>query len=321
MEKPKLLDRVRTACRRKRMSIRTERAYVGHIKRFILHHEKRHPAEMGASEIEAYLTSLAVEKRVAASTQNQAFSALVFLYREVLQMEVDGIQATRAKTPKTLPVVFSREEVKRVLTAIPQQPYHLMASLLYFSGLRVMECVRLRIKDVDFHRKQLWVRSGKGNKDRHTFLPEILVPALREQIALVTRLHTQDLKNPQYSGAYTASGPGNKYNPKDLGWQYLFPAKSLSDDPRSDATQRRHHVHVSALQKTVKHAIKQAGIHKKAGCHTLRHSFATHLYETGQYQLQEIQCLLGHADISTTYIYIHLARPPHQRDNPLEEGF
>lgn len=319
MEKPKLLECVRNTCRLQHKSYHTERAYVHYIRQFILFHDTRHPKEMGKAEIEAFLTHLAVDKHVAKATQDQAFYALVFLYRDVLGIEVEGIDATRAKKPKTLPVVFSEEEVHRLLQHIPTQPYHMMASLLYLSGLRVMECVRLRVKDVDFDRQQLWVRSGKGNKDRQTFLPEALTPVLQQQIAIVERYYTQDLADPRYVGVWLPNGLAKKYNATALEWQFLFPAKSLAEDPRQPGAWRRHHLHVTNLQKAVSKAIKAAGIHKKAGCHTLRHSFATHLLESGQYQLHEIQELLGHSDISTTRIYLHVMRPAHRRGNPLEK--
>jgi len=286
-------------------SIRTEEAYVACVRRFILFHHKRHPREMGVDEIRQYLSHLATVGQVAASTQNVALSALLFLYREVLQIDlpmVEGVE--RAKRPQRLPVVLTPEEVARVLAQITGTP-HLMASLLYGAGLRLMECVRLRVKDVDFDYRQILVRDGKGEKDRRTMLPEPLLEPLRHHLIKVRWQHEEDVR----------AGGGSVYLPYALErkyptaatewvWQYVFPAAQVSIDPRTNI-RRRHHASEDRLQKAVKAAVRQARVEKRASCHTLRHSFATHLLEAG-YDIRTIQELLGHADISTTMIYTHV---------------
>ena len=302
---PSLLDRVRHYIRLKHYSIRTEEAYVHHVKRFILFHRKRHPAEMGAAEIRQYLSHLAVEGHVSASTQNQALAALLFLYREVLGLElplVEGIE--RAKRPTRVPVVLTRAEVDAVLARL-SGTQHLMAGLLYGAGLRLMEGVRLRVKDVDFGYAQIIVRDGKGEKDRRTVLPAPLVAGLRQHLERVRRQHAADLRQ-GYGRVYLPYALERKYPhaAAEWGWQWVFPASRLSVDPRSGAV-RRHHASEDLLQKAVKRAIGAAGIPKKASCHTLRHSFATHLLEDG-YDLRTIQELLGHADVRTTMIYTHV---------------
>ena len=302
---PSLLDRVRHHIRLKHYSIRTEEAYVHHVKRFILFHRKRHPAEMGAAEIRQYLSHLAVEGHVSASTQNQALAALLFLYREVLGLElpiVEGIE--RAKRPARVPVVLTRAEVEAVLARL-SGTQHLMAGLLYGAGLRLMEGVRLRVKDVDFGYAQIIVRDGKGEKDRRTVLPAPLVAGLRQHLERVRRQHAADLRQ-GYGRVYLPYALERKYPhaAAEWGWQWVFPASRLSVDPRSGAV-RRHHASEDLLQKAVKRAIGAAGIPKKASCHTLRHSFATHLLEDG-YDLRTIQELLGHADVRTTMIYTHV---------------
>ncbi|HVS82783.1 MAG TPA: integron integrase [Pyrinomonadaceae bacterium] len=303
--KPKLLDEVRTTIRRKHYSIRTEDAYVDWIKRYIFFHQKRHPSEMGAKEMEQFLNHLAVERKVAASTQNQALSALVFLYREVLKKDFEWMEnLERAKKPDRLPVVMTEGEVRHTLAHLDGRNW-LMAALLYGAGLRLMECVRLRVKDVDFEYRQITVRDGKGAKDRVTMLPESAVEVLKHHLEKVRALHEQDL----------ASGHGDVYLPfalerkyknagKQWGWQYMFPAAQLSRDPRSGKI-RRHHVDEKSLQRAVKRAVTLARINKPATCHTFRHSFATHLLQKG-HDIRTVQELLGHKDVSTTMVYTHV---------------
>lgn len=303
--KPSLLDQVRHHIRLLHYSIRTEEAYVLIIKRFILFHHKRHPQEMGVEEIRQYLSHLATARQVSASTQNQALSALLFLYREVLDRDlpfIEGIE--RAKRPQRVPTVLTSEEVRRVFIHLAGV-YYLMASLLYGSGLRVMECVRLRVKDIDFDYRQITVRDGKGEKDRRTMLPHSLAELLKQQLEHARLLHEEDVRH----------GCGNVYLPyalerkypyvaREWRWQWVFPANKLSVDPRSGRT-RRHHISEDILQMAVKRAIKESGITKRASCHTLRHSFATHLLEAG-YDIRTIQELLGHSDVRTTMIYTHV---------------
>ncbi len=299
-ERPKkLLDQVSDTIRLKHYSIRTEEAYVGWIRRFILFHHKRHPKEMGGAEVETFLTHLAVEGQVAASTQNQALSALLFLYREVLRQDLDyPIAAVRAKQPQHLPAVLTQDEARRVLAQLSGL-HLLMAKLLYGSGLRLMECLRLRVKDLDFPRHAVIVRDGKGEEDRVTILPDTLIEPLREHLQRIKRLHEEDL----------ARGNGSVYLPYALErkypnasrewiWQYVFPSDQLSKDPRSDAV-RRHHLDESGLQKAVRAATRAAGIDKRITCHTFRHSFATHLLEN-HYDIRTVQELLGHKDVKTT---------------------
>lgn len=302
---PRLLDQVREAIRLRHYSIRTEQAYTDWIKRFILFHGKRHPREMGAAEVERFLTHLAVEGRVAASTQNQALSALLFLYREVLKVDLPWLgEMTRAKRPGRLPVVLTVEEVRRVLARIDGQQ-GLMADLLYGAGLRLLECVRLRVKDLDFEMRQITVRDGKGEKDRVTMLPQSVLEPLRAHLEKVKVLHAHDLEE----------GFGEVYLPyaldrkspdasREWGWQYVFPAAGRSVDPRS-GKERRHHVDEQTLQRAMKKAVRAAGLTKPASCHTLRHSFATHLLQSG-YDIRTVQELLGHQDVATTMIYTHV---------------
>jgi len=308
MELPprKLLDQVRDAIRLKHYSIRTETAYVDWIRRFILFHGKRHPNEMGAPEIEAFLTHLAVDKHVAASTQNQALSALLFLYREVLQQDPGPIDALRAQKPKRLPTVLTKEEARRVIAALPAESTHqLMAKLLYGSGLRLMECVRLRVKDVDFAQRQIVVRDGKGQQDRVTMLPDAIVAPLQDHLQRVKLLHEADLAQ-GYGAVYLPDALERKYPNanREWAWQYVFPAHNLSTDPRTGAV-RRHHIHESTLQKAVREAARRAGLTKRVSCHTFRHSFATHLLEA-HYDIRTVQELLGHKDVKTTMIYTHV---------------
>lgn len=302
---PRLLDRVRARLRLKHYSLRTEQAYVGWIRRFILANGKRHPGEMGAGEVEAFLTDLATRGEVAAGTQNQALSALLFLYREVLEIDLPWMETmVRAKRPKRVPVVLSRDEVDRLLAQLDGR-YALMASLLYGAGMRLMECVRLRVKDMDFERNEICVRDGKGGKDRRVPLPRRLADALKTQRDRVAILHRRDLA--QGCGAvWLPHALARKYPsaPRELGWQYVFPSGRLSADPRSGQV-RRHHLDEAGLQRAVRGARIKAGIVKPATCHTLRHSFATHLLEAGQ-DIRTIQELLGHKDLATTQIYTHV---------------
>lgn len=268
-------------------------------------HGKRHPSELGGEEVEGFLTHLAVEGRVAPSTQNQALAALLFLYREVLQIELPwaaGIQ--RAKRKPRLPVVLTVAEVQAVLGRMDGVPL-LLAQLLYGPGLRLMECMRLRVKDVDFERREILVREGKGGKDRVTMLPESVVPALRKQIDAVALQHKHDLKD-GCGEVYLPYAPAKKYPNagRDLAWQYVFPSHKLSIDPRSGKT-RRHHLDEKVLQRTFKQAVYDSGLAKHATPHTLRHSFATHLLQAG-HDIRTIQELLGHQDVSTTMIYTHV---------------
>jgi integron integrase len=303
---PRLLDQVRAACRARHYSLRTERAYVGWVRRYVLANGKRHPRGLGQAELEAFLTALAVDARVAAGTQNQALSALLFLYRQVLGMDrvpwLEGV--VRAKHPARIPVVLSRGEVRRLLAHIDGTCW-LMAALVYGTGMRLMECVRLRVKDVDFDRGEIVVREGKGAKDRRVPLPKRLRDPLHERIERTRVVHAQDL----------AAGLGRVWLPDalvrkhanaatELGWQYVFPAARVSVDPR-DGTKRRHHVDEAVLQRAVKSARGRAGIAKPASCHTLRHSFATHLLESG-HDIRTVQELLGHKDVATTQIYTHV---------------
>lgn len=315
---PKLLDQVRGRMRRLGMARRSEEAYVGWIRRFILGNGKRHPSEMGALEIEQFLTSLAVNAKVSASTQNQALSALLFLYRQVLEVELpwlDGIE--RAKKPQRLPVVLTSAEVMALLGELTGVHW-LMGSLLYGTGMRLMECVRLRVKDVDFARGEILVRQGKGAKDRHTMLPRRLVEPLRAQLAEAARIHQRDLAA-GFGRVWLPDALARKYPAvaSEWGWQYVFPASIRSTDPHS-GVERRHHLDESSLQRAIKAARRRAGIVKPATCHTLRHSFATHLLEAGQ-DIRTIQELLGHKDVATTQIYTHvLNRGGHGVLSPLD---
>jgi integron integrase len=302
---PRLLDELRARCRRRNYSVRTERAYAGWIRRFVLANDKRHPRELGVAEVEKFLTDLAVRGNVAASTQNQALSALLFLYREVLRMDLPWMEnVTRAKRPQRLPVVLSRAEVERLLTMIDGEVW-LMAALLYGSGMRLMECMRLRVKDVDFERRQITVRNGKGAKDRQVPLPDSVRDRLKTAVERVRILHTQDMAE-GHGVVWLPHALSRKY-PKaerEFAWQYVFPARSLSVDPRSGVT-RRHHVDEAILQRAIKIARDRAGIDKPVTPHVLRHSFATHLLEFGT-DLRTIQALLGHKDVATTQIYTHV---------------
>jgi integron integrase len=305
MDKPRLLDQVRDALRVRHYSLRTEESYLQWIKRFILFHGKRHPAEMGEQEITAFLTFLAVDKHVSPSTQNQALSALLFLYKQVLEQELEWMDdIVRAKRSERIPEVLSPDQVRQLINHLAGT-HQLMARLLYGTGMRLMEVVRLRVRDVDFHYRQITVRSGKGNKDRVTVLPASLFEAMKAHLTRVKALHVRDL----------AEGGGSVYLPyalaqkypsadREWGWQYVFPAPTRSRDPRSGAV-RRHHVYEQNLQRAIKQAVVRLGFPGKVSTHTLRHSFATHLLEAGS-DIRTVQELLGHADVKTTMIYTHV---------------
>ncbi len=302
---PRLLDQVRERLRVKHYSLRTEQTYVQWIRRFILFHGKRHPRDMGAPEVEAFLSNLATEKNVAASTQNQALSALLFLYREVLGVELPWLEGlTRAKRPKRLPVVLTVDEVKAVLSRLEGRNA-LMAELLYGAGLRLMECLRLRVKDIDFSMRQITVRDGKGFKDRVTMLPESTIDRMQRYLAKVKAIHEADLQ----AGFGEVSLPyalERKYPNagREWGWQYVFPSSQRSIAPYS-GKERRHHLDEKVLQRAVRAAVRDAGITKPASCHTLRHSFATYLLQAG-HDIRTIQELMGHKDVATTMIYTHV---------------
>ncbi|MGZ8219937.1 integron integrase [Methylomagnum sp.] len=315
---PKLLDQVRAKLRLKHYSLRTERAYTDWIKRYILFHGKRHPKDMGAPEIQAFLSHLATERDVAASTQNQALAALLFLYKEVLDLDLPRLNdIERAKRPQRLPTVLTVREVGAVLDRL-DGTLGLMIRLLYGTGMRLMECVRLRVKDVDFEMRQLTVRDGKGGKDRVTMLPALLAEPLKAHLEQVRALHRADLAEGG-GEVWLPDALAVKYPnaPREWGWQYVFPARSLSVDPRS-GRRRRHHVDEKALQRAVKKAVQATGLGKPVSPHTLRHSFATHLLQSG-YDIRTVQELLGHKDITTTMIYTHvLNRGGHGVVSPLD---
>jgi integron integrase len=307
--KPKLLDQVRDAIRLKHYSIRTEQAYIDWIKRFILFHNKRHPREMAEAEVTQFLTYLARDGNVAASTQNQALSALLFLYKEVLKQEIGWLgRVERAKRPAKLPIVLSAAEVRRVCGHL-KGVERLMASLLYGSGLRLMECVRLRVKDVDFAYAQVMVRDGKGGKDRVTMLPVNIAEPLQRYLAKIKLQHDQDLAD-GFGSVHLPFALARKFPnaEREWAWQYVFPSSRLSVDPRTGKKQR-HHISEAILQMALKKAVRASGISKPATCHTLRHSFATHLLENG-YDIRTVQELLGHKDVSTTMIYTHVLNKP-----------
>jgi integron integrase len=302
---PRLLDRVRHEIRRRHYSRRTEKAYVCWIRRYVIFHGKRHPNDLGAAEVTSYLSHLAVAEQVSASTQNQAFSALLFLYRSVLGRELSGLgQSIRAKPPVRLPLVLTRREVQAVLGCMDGVT-RLMAALMYGAGLRLLECARLRVKDLDLARGEIMVRDGKGRKDRVAPLPASLVETLRGHLTRVRRLHDRH----RAAGTGTVALPHaleRKYPSaaSEWAWQWVFPATRLYRDVDT-AQRRRHHLHESVVQRAFRSAVRAAGITKPASCHTLRHSFATHLLDAG-YDIRTIQELLGHSDVSTTMIYTHV---------------
>ncbi len=318
--RPRLLDVVRQRIRVKHYSVRTERAYVGWIRRFISHHGGRHPRQMAEPEVMAFLSSLAVHGQVAASTQNQALSAIVFLYAEVLQLELDWLRGlVRARRPARLPVVLTRDEVQRLLRELTGV-VRLMASLVYGSGLRLLECAQLRVKDVELARREIRVRDGKGRRDRVTMIPARLVEALTVHLEGARRLHDEDVRGS--AGWVTLPDAlGRKYPGagRDWAWQWVFPA-TRTYVCRETGQRRRHHLHETVVQRAVKAAVVKAGLISRASCHTFRHSFATHLLESG-YDIRTIQELLGHRDVSTTMIYTHvLNRGGRGVRSPLDEG-
>jgi len=303
---PKLLDRVRSAIRIKHYSLKTEHSYVQWVRRFILFHGKRHPSEMGAQEVEQFLTHLAVERHVSSSTQNQAFSALLFMYHDVLGLELNNVNAMRAKRSVYIPTVLTVVETRKVLSNL-DGVYSLIGQILYGGGLRLMECLRLRVKDIDFERRTLTLRDTKSYRDRVTCLPEAVVGSLRLHLAKVRAQYDIDLANGradvELPGALALKYPNAG---KEWAWQYVFPASKFSTDPRSGAV-RRHHLYETSVQKAISRAAKGTGIAKLVGPHTLRHSFATHLLEAGT-DIRTIQELLGHRDSKTTMIYTHVAK-------------
>jgi integron integrase len=302
---PKLLDRLRDALRSRHYSRRTEQCYCHWVKRFIFFHHARHPAQMAEPEINAFLTHLAIKEKVSASTQNQALSALLFLYRNVLDHEIGDLgEVIRARKPRHLPVVMTREEVKAVLGCLDGDKW-LMAALMYGAGLRLMECLRLRVQDIDFERHEIMVRDGKGAKDRRTMLPASLKNPLQDQLRKVKAIHEQDLAD-GWGRVQMPDALDRKYPnaPADWGWQWVFPQEHRWKNTRT-GEQGRHHVHETILQRVVKEAVRKAGIVKHVGCHTFRHSFATDLLEAG-YDIRTIQELLGHKDVTTTMVYTHV---------------
>ena len=314
----KLLDRVRDAARIRHYSIRTETAYVGWIRRYIHFHGVRHPDEMGSAEVVAFLSDLAVNGNVSASTQNQALAALLFLYREVLGRELEGLDsAVRARPARRLPVVLTRAEVKAVLEAL-DEPHRIIATLLYGAGLRLLECLRLRVKDVDFARRQITVRQGKGNRDRATVLPDAAVAGLRRQLTIARRLWDRD-RAAALPGVWLPEALARKY-PKaneEWTWFWVFAAPRPSLDPRAGDA-RRHHIGESVPQRAIRAAASRAGIEKRVSPHVFRHSFATHLLEDGA-DIRTVQSLLGHRDVKTTMIYTHvLQRGPMGVRSPLD---
>jgi len=303
---PKLLDQLRDRIRVKHYSIRTEQAYVQWVKRYLFFHGMRHPKEMGKPDVEAFLTALAVERNVAASTQGQALAALLFLYKEVLHIELPWLdEVTRAKRPARLPTVLTREEVRGLVQQVDDPLMSLIVQLLYGSGMRLLEGLRLRVKDVEFSRQEIVIRDGKGAKDRVTMLPASLADRLKAHIAVVKKQHDADLVSGR-GEVWLPAALAVKYPnaPKEWAWQYVFPAAGFSTDPRSGVV-RRHHVDDKRVQRTVKLAAAKAGIAKQVSPHALRHSFATHLLESG-YDIRTVQELLGHSDVSTTMIYTHV---------------
>lgn len=307
---PDYFNRLITEIRLKQYSIRTEHAYEAWVARFIVFHSMRDPATLDGEAVGAFLEFLVVKRNVAGSTQSQALCAIVFFYKHALKIELGRFKNfSHSKKPQRLPVVLSRDEMQTLLSHVDSNPFDLMARLLYGCGLRLMECVRLRIFDIDFAYHQIIVRDGKGKKDRVVPLPNLLSNALREQIDFVKQLHQSDLKE-GFGEVYLPDALARKYPnaAKEIGWQYLFPSSRLSVDPRSNKT-RRHHIHENALQRHIKRATGDAGLVKKVNCHSLRHSFATHLLEAG-YDIRTVQELLGHADVSTTMIYTHVLNRP-----------
>jgi len=307
---PEHFDKLISCVRTKQYSIRTEQAYVNWLARFIAFHDMQNPANLDGQNVKTYLDYLVVKRHVSASTQSQALCALVFFYKQVLEIDLGEFgNFAHSKKPRRLPVVLSTSEIVNLLEKIETTPYQLMANLLYGCGLRLLECIRLRVFDVDFDYQQIFIRNAKGNKDRVVPLPKRLVKALKEQIDFVKTLHEEDVTN-GCGEVYLPFALSRKYPnaARELKWQYLFPASKLSVDPRSNTT-RRHHIHETVLQKQIKKASNEVGLCKRVSCHSLRHSFATHLLESG-YDIRTVQELLGHADVSTTMIYTHVLNRP-----------
>lgn len=303
-QSPNFLDQVRLHIRKNGLSYRTEQTYILWIRRFINFNKKQHPSNCGRNEIESFLTFLAIERYCSPNTQRTALNALNYLFVKFMGVSMDNLDFKLARSPRRLPVVYGREEIQLILAGMPQ-PFRLQAGIMYGCGLRQAECLSLRVKDIDFNGRNIIVRSGKGDKDRSTLLPDNLVPALQAQLEFVALLHRRDV----------LAGYGEVYLPyalarktpgaaKELAWQYVFPSGNYSRDPRDGKT-RRHHVHYTSLSRHFRRAMRAANINKPARCHSLRHSFATHLLESG-YDLRTIQELLGHSDISTTEIYTHV---------------
>jgi integron integrase len=303
--KPRLLDLVREEIHKRHYSYRTEKQYVGWILRYIRFHDGQHPKALGGPEVEAFLSHLATTKNVAAATQAQALAAILFLYKRVLCITLPWLgNVTRARRPKRLPVVLSRDEVRRLLDQL-HGPYRMVASLLYGSGLRLLEALRLRIKDIDLSARTLIVRDGKGFKDRVTVLPDSLVAPLRIRVARLREIHEAAIAS-GFGGVELPHALRRKY-PRahlDFGWQYVFPASHPSRDPRTGAW-RRHHLHEQSIQRVMREAVRRSGIDKPASCHTFRHCFATHLLESGS-DIRTVQELMGHASVKTTQIYTHV---------------
>jgi integron integrase len=316
--KPKLLDQVRQAIRTRHYSPRTEETYIHWIKRFNFFHNKRHPGEMAEAEIARFLSNLATESHVSASTQNQALNAVLFLYRQVLRKDIGYVNGVvRANRPKRLPTVLTRQEVRSIFGNLDGVEW-IMAMLLYGAGLRLMECLRLRVKDVDFSRNEIRIRSGKGDKDRVTMLPGAVKEPLLTHLQSVKRQHEEDLQKGLGRVALPDALERKHRNAgSEWGWQWIFPATSHYVD-RITGEKRRHHLHESVLQKTVKEAVRKAGLPKPASPHTFRHSFATHLLEDG-YDIRTVQELLGHSDVTTTMVYTHvLNRGGHGVNSPAD---
>jgi len=318
MLRSKFLDHVREVIRTNQFSYSTEKTYIRWIYRFIIFHDKRHPNEMGGKEIADFLTNLAVERKVSASTQNQALNALVFLYKKVLKIPLDNFNFNHARIGKRLPIVLSRDETHEVISNL-QGEFHLMASILYGGGLRLTECLNLRVKDLDFGLNEMLIRGGKGDNDRRTILPNLLIPQLNIQIEKARLRLEENMLVKGFRGASMPDALKRKYPtaPKELAWQYIFPARKPAIDPRSGSL-KQHYRHESFLQKAVKSAVRKSQITKNASCHTFRHSFATHLLEDG-YDIRTVQELLGHKDVRTTMIYTHvLSRNKFNVRSPLD---
>lgn len=303
-QSPRFVDQLRIHMRKNGLAYRTEQTYIHWIKRFIVYHNKRHPKDMNMREVESFLGHLSIDRSCSISTQRTALNALVYLYQRFLGVEVGKIEFTLARNHRRLPVVYSREEIANILSHL-RGVHRLLVELMYGTGLRKAELLSLRVKDIDFGSNNIFVRGGKGNKDRTTMLPLQLISSLRDQITVVECLHNEDVKD-GYGEVYLPDALQRKYPnaAREIGWQYVFPSSSISRDPRSGVL-RRHHMHPSSLAKQLRQAVKAAGIRKPARSHSFRHSFATHLLESG-YDLRTIQELLGHSDVATTEIYTHV---------------